>query len=962
MDKDAKIPIENAIVRGDKTVLGHTNSKGLFAFSEDGLPDTVTIEALGYFPKYIDFGQQNPKVIFLDKDPQSRVVNLQHDSKMNRYLTEAVSLIEGYEIENIPATNRLNTLSGLLTGLSIVQESGMPGSETSSLYLRGIHSFHRNSITYIVDGFETTDVRMLDPYDIESISILKDAAASVIYGLKGTTGVILINTKRGKSGPLKVSYNTGTALQTPVKLPKFLSSYDYASLYNEALYNDDPNSSPIYSPEDLDGYKSNASPYEYPDVDWVKLLLKDYSVLTRHNLILSGGTQTVRYYLSSSFFYNSGVFNTNNGINTYDTNTTVDVFNLHGNVDVDVNKNFSINVDVKSKKDNRKMPGGFSSSYDASMLSSIYGTPANAFQPLTYLGEISGAPNYSVNPYAQLNHRGFTVLETNYISSTIQANYKLDNLLKGLSVYGKIGFNSYAQIYTSRTKSYATHTPNASLSGWLISGEDTELKSSGGYNAMFRNFSQLLGLNYYKELENHHFNALLFIDRQQEKDYRYTSLTDNYQGLKGKLSYRLKNKYLMDLNLAYSGSNRFPAYKRYGLFPALSVGWIASEDLFKTNTNNDFLKLRASIGQTGNTITPYYEYLPAFGGTSSAYFGNPATALNGLTELRILNTSVTWETALKTNIGVDFSLLKNRLQGSIDFFNEDNNNILVQNAVSVMYGGNIREPIGKMNNKGYEVNIGWNDAISNVDYFISLNYSFVRNKIVYQNEEPMAHPWMYRTGQPFNTRYGYVFDRFFVEDDDFDALPDQSFLGSVQPGDLKYKDLNNDNIIDENDIQAIGKPMIPEISYGFNMGMRWKGIDASVFFQGLANLDSYYSGATYWAFNGTTGNATEEHLGRWQPGSGQNATYPRLSLNSTNNTANSSFWVHDASFLRLKSLEIGYTISPAYLERINISSARFFMNGTNLMTWSKDKAYDPEASISRYPITKAFSLGLNLNF
>lgn len=959
----SKAPVKNAVISLKSGEQVNTDEWGFFAIDAQQAEALLTIEATGYFPQSVKTSNENSQVLYLRRDPRQVTETLLYGKLKNKLTTESISSVSGDEVENAPGSNRFNMLAGRLTGFANIQQTGMPGSETSSVYLRGIHSFQRNDITYIVDGFQTTDVRMLDPFDIEQITVLKDAAATAMYGLKSTNGLVLITTKKGKTGKLKLNYNTSTSFQAPTRLPRFLSSFDYASLYNEATLNDNPNASVPYSPEDLEGYKTNKSPYEYPNVDWVNMLLNDYSLLTRHNLSLSGGSETVRYYLSGSYFHNNGVFNVNKNVNTYNTNSEVNVFNMHGNVDVNVNKYLSIEVDIKSKKDNRNMPGNFSSTFDANLLSSIYGTPSNAYQPLTYEGKISGHANYSVNPYAELNYRGYSLLETNYISSTVQVRYKLDKLLQGLSVFGNIGFNSYSQIYTNRTKSYATHRMNSSFTGWQISGNDTEISTTGGYNSMHRDFSQLIGIDYIKQVEKNNFNALLLVDRQQNKEYIYTSLTDNYQGIKGRFNYSYDEKYLFNLSFAYSGSNRFPTYKRYGLFPALSAGWIISEeDFFNKGENNTFLKVRASYGKTGNTINPYYEYLPAFGNASGAYFGTTPTQSSGISEARIVNTSITWESALKSNLGVDFSFLKNRLNGSVDVFNEDNKNILVKNAVSVMYGDDFYNPVGKMNNKGFEFELGWNDKINDFNYFISFNYSQAKNTIVFQDEELRAYSWMYETGNPYGTRFGYVFDRYFVEDDDFATLPDQSFLGTVQPGDLKYKDLNNDNVIDENDVTVIGKPMIPEITYGMNVGFAWKNLDFSAFFQGVANLDTYNSGGIFWAFYGGAGNATYEHLGRWTPGSGQNASYPRLSLNTTNNYVTSSYWVKDASFLRLKQLEIGYNLNNAFLRKQGITKTRFFVNGYNLLTWSAIKAYDPESTVTRYPNVRSISVGLNLSF
>lgn len=962
-DLNSGSPVENAEIVTPSGEKVHTDRWGDFTVSSEQLITRLVVNAPGYFPLTVLTSPAVPSAICLQRDPAQLYSTVLYGRFKNKLITESVASVEGSDVENMPGSNRFNVLAGRLAGFSGVQQTGMPGSETGSVYLRGIHSFQRNDITYIVDGFQTTDVRMLDPYDIQQITVLKDAAATVLYGLKSSNGLIVITTKKGIQGRLKVSYNTTTSVQTPTRLPRFLSSFDYATLYNEATRNDNPNATLPYSPEDLEGYKTNRSPYEYPNVDWVNMLLSDQSVLTRHNLSISGGSETVRYYLSGSYFHNTGVFNVNSKVNTYTTNSQVDVFNLHGNVDVNVTDNLSLEVDIKSKKDNRIMPGNFSSTFDANLLSSIYGTPSNAFQPLTYTGKISGHANYSTNPYAELNYRGYSLLETNYISSTLQVRYKLGKLIRGLSAIGNIGFNSYSQIYTSRTKSYATHRMNSAFTGWQITGTDTEIATSGGYNSMHRDFSQLIGLEYAGKSNGHEFTGLLLADRQQNKEYIYTSLTDNYQALKGRFQYQYDEKYLLNLSFSYSGSNRFPTYKRYGLFPAIAVGWIISEEeFFQKSDKTSYLKVRASYGKTGNTINPYYEYLPAFGTASGAYFGTTPTQSSGISEARIVNTSITWESALKSNLGIDFSLLKNRLNGSIDLFNEDNRNILVKNAVSVMYGDDFFNPVGKMNNKGFEIEIGWSDRINEFNYDVRLNYSLAKNQLVFQDEELRAYPWMYETGNPYATRFGYVFDRFFVEEDDFTALPDQSFLGAVQPGDLKYKDLNNDNVINENDVTVIGKPMIPEVTYGMQLGFSWKNIDFTTFFQGLANLDTYNSGSVHWAFYGGAGNATYEHMQRWIPGSGQNAGYPRLSLNTTNNYVTSSYWVKDASFVRLKYIELGYNIRSSFLQNQGVTKFRLFVNGQNLITWSDITTYDPESLINRYPNVKSLSVGLNLTF
>lgn len=964
----SKEVISSAQIIQNSKLIGKTDNFGVFF--TDTCNGKIEISKQNFLTEVVNIdpkmGEMN---VYLHKEKPGEIVNLMYEEKPDKYITSSLSVISGSELQNIPGSNRLNSLSGRVAGLGILQFSGLPDNEDSSIKIRGQHTFGNHPGTAILIDGHQSDVRMLDPYDIESVTVLKDAPAKVLYGLNATNGVILITTKKGTEGKLNIKYNGGLSIQEPIRIPQFLNSYQYAVLYNEALLNDNPNQAPLYSLHDIEGYKTGHTPHWYPNVEWSELFLKNQTYQSRHNINLSGNSGIARYYVSMGYLYNSGIFNVDKELNSYNTNTSLSVFNIHGNLELLINKNFTVKVDIKAKKDKRNFPGSFNSGYDRNILTTLYSTPNNAFQPITYNGDQLGGWYNGVNPYGLLNYSGYSIFETNFISTNIDIVYDLNNLINGLSLFGFFGLNSANDYVTNRTKTFATYIYHPNSFVWNKRGEDTPISSSGAYQSINRNYDHQLGIKYDRDLELHHIDVSVMIQRQQLKEHLYSSIGQIYQGGKGRLSYRYNNKYLLDFASSYEGSNYFPKSNRYGLFTALSAGWLISEeDLFKDNKNINLLKIRGSVGETGNSIgtawATYYGYISNFSVGSGAYFGSTPIETTGMYQSRVANNRLTWEKAQQANLGIDFSFFESRLSGKMDLFVEKNRDILIANATSVMYGAEIWVPEGRMSNKGFEVDLGWNDKINEFNYFVKLNYSFARNSIDYKNEEFRQYTWRYETGRPYGTRFGYVFDRFFTEEDDFSQLPNQSLLGNVQPGDLKFKDLNNDNIIDENDIADIGKQKFPEIFYGLNLGFATKGIDFNVLLQGVANSSTYNSGYTYWAFHGRTGNVTAAALNRWTPGSGQNAEYPRLSLTNTNNTQTSSFWVSNSSFLRLKNLELGYTLPSSYTRILSVSSIRFYVVGTNLYSWDSVKYKDPEGvdDALSYPNVRSVGCGINISF
>ena len=892
-------------------------------------------------------------------------VMLLYEEKPVEFITGSVSFIRGEEIQNVSGVNRLNVLSGRMAGLTLYDVDGLPGYENSSYRVRGNHTFASGREPVVLIDGRLDDISMLDPYDIESVTLLKDAAASVLYGLRSTNGIILITTRKGKTGKFSVNFNTETTFSMPTRLPRFLDSYNYATLYNEAMLNDNPQAVVRYDPTALEAYQKGDNPYQYPNVNWSDEFLKDYSVQTRNNINVSGGGKSARYYVSVNYLTGSGLFKVDPSINTYNTNSSNDVMNIHGNVELNIGKNLLLVTDIRAKMDKRNAPGAYSTEYDENIFAYIYSTPFNAHPITNKDGSIAGTPDYRYNPYGLLNYRGYSIWERASLSSFMDLTYDLGSIVKGLKIEGRFGFNTYNDYYISRTKNFAVYQMKADGETYNKIGLDSNIGNTGTYGSVFRNFDHSIALRYETTVAKHALSAMLMYDRQQSDNGLSTQLTKNFQGPKGFLSYRYNDTYLVDISMAYQGSEQYPSNKRYGFFPAVSAGWILSNEKFLESAGFiDFLKIRGSYGLTGNQVSTYFDYLGSFTTGSGYYFGVTPALVGGWYENRIANPVLTWEKCYKANAGIDLALAGNRITASFDYFNEHNNDILISNSITSMYGASVNTPDGEFKNKGYEIQAGWNDKINDFSYYLNTNYSFSQNEIVNMGEQYRNYPWRYQTGQPLGTRFGYQFDRYFTEEDNIAALPNQSLLGTQQPGDLKYKDLNDDGVINDDDIAKTGYGKMPEITYGVNFGLRYKGLDLNGLFHGIDHSTTYNSGYTYWDFYGKIGNVLEHHLDRWTPGSGQSAKYPRLSISNSNNYSGSSYWVQNNAFLRLKFLELGYTIPAVLSKKIGISKARIFVNGNNLYCWDKVDQKDPELQDNglAYPIQRTFSAGLNLNF
>lgn len=893
-------------------------------------------------------------------------IQMLNGSRPLKYITGAVSYISGERISTVPGTNRLNSLAGRLSGLSVSQNDGIPGSENSTVLIRGYHTFSGQNTPLVLINGRRDDASTLDPNDIESISILKDAASTVLYGMNSTNGIILITTKKGHEGKIKINYNLQTSFQQPTRMPKFLNSYNYATLYNEAKLNDDPTATVEYDETALGAYKNGSDPFKYPNVNWTDEFLRHSSLQTRNSLNVSGGGKTARYFFSGSYLTDGGIFNVDKSVNTYNTNTNINTLNFRANIEIDISKNLSLVTEVRSKKEKRNAPGAYSSNYDETVFSSLFSRPFNAHPIKNEDGSIAGTNDYKNNPYGMLNYKGYSNYIVTSLSTFSELTYNLGSLVKGLSLKSNFGFTNYTQFIINRTKNFEVYNLNTDGTTYTKIGLGSNIASGGGYDKIVRVFDHSISMNYDTEIGKHSISAMLMYKRNQIDNAFTNNLTQNFQGPRGSVSYRFNNRYLVDFSSSYEGSEQYPKGARYGLFPAISAGWIASEEDFLKGSGIDFLKLRGSYGRTGTPAGAYFDYLESYtlANGSGGVFGTTPAASPGIYQNKIANPLVTWEKSLKTNVGLDIDLMNSRFNASFDYFIEKNKDIIVSNAITSMYGAPNNTPSGLFDNKGFEIQAGWNDKIKKFQYGVDLNFSSTHNKIVYRAEELREYPWMYRTGNPVGTRFGYIFDRFFTEKDDIANLPDQSLLGSQQPGDLKYKDLNGDNIIDDNDIAKIGDAKVPQVHFGVNFRMAFKGFDFNILFQGTKNSTTYNSGYTYWEFVNKIGNVVDHHLNRWTPGKDQSAGYPRLTLSNRNNFVTNSYWVQNNSFVRLKFMELGYTFPVKLVNNLKMSGIRVFINGNNVLLWDKVKQNDPEMQDNgiSYPLLRTFSLGISARF
>lgn len=886
--------------------------------------------------------------------------------------TGSMASVSTKDLRQSPVANVTNALAGRLPGLITMQRSGEPGFDNSDLLIRGRSTFNNTSPLVTIDGVQKdyASINLLDVNEIENITILKDASATALYGVKGANGVIIITTRRGKEGPAAIQLTSQTAIQTPTRLPQILGSYDYALLSNEAYRNDNPQGTLLpYSELALEAYRTGINPMKYPDIDWMSEAIKP-SVLSQSNFNISGGSPRTRYFVNVGYTDQDGIYRSEEQPK-YDPNVSFKRYNFRSNVDVDFDDDFSMSLNLFGAIENSRYPR----STAAQLFDMLQKVTPNAF-PIRYpTGQYAQTPAL-LNPFYWLNTQGYSENFNSSLSGMLSVTRKLDFVTEGLSVKGNYSFDGYFRNRFTRSRSERAAYYNGTgeytdPASYTYTGEDLPLSSPSSSFSQNRDIWMDVSLNYIRSLGNHNLTGMLLANRTQKViggEIPYVS-----QGLVSRITYDFANRYFAEFNVGYNGTDNFAQGNRYGFFPALSAAWVVSNERFLyDNPILSHLKIRGSFGLTGNDQLSgrRWLFISEYNDLSGYNFGDPLTWTSGVGEGAIANPAVTWEVAKKTNIGLELKLWKDLVDINVDLFHEERNDILITRGsvptIIGIPGGNLA-PVnfGATENKGFEVELSHRKRVGGVNYFVRGNASFARNKIIFMDEEPKPFPYLSLTGRPLGQFFGLTANGFFNNADEIAAYAQQ--FGQVIPGDLRYIDLNGDDLIDQNDAGPIGRTDVPEVFYGIALGTNWKNLDVSCLFQGAAGFNVMLSDqAAYEFVEGR--NVLEHHLGRWTPESAASATYPVLHYGFNNNNHRpSSFFMKDASYIRLKNAEIGYTFRNVRLTKSKgLTAIRLYTNGMNLITWDHiGGSYDPETrsgSGNNYPQQRVYNFGASVNF
>ncbi|MCD7937928.1 MAG: TonB-dependent receptor [Tannerellaceae bacterium] len=969
-----------------------TDIDGNFSIKVSETNSSLNFSYIGYESQTIQVRNQTKLTVALEESLQmlEEVQVVAYGSQKKVSVTGAISSVKGDELLKTPTGSLSNALSGLVSGVSSVQYSGEPGADDAEIYIRGITTLNSSAPLIQVDGVER-EFSQLDPNEIESITVLKDASATAVFGVRGANGVILITTKRGVQGKAKISVSTSAGVQVPSRLLKFANSYQYASFYNEAQANDGASPAEYkFQPEVLEAFRTGSDPLLYPDTDWQDMLLKGGAFQSQHNINITGGVDNIRYFVSVGAFTQEGLFKTFE--TGYNFNFNYNRYNYRANIDFDITKTTLLQVNLGGRMESKNTP---ISDEDGNQL----------FRKLYWATPFSGAgivdgkwiktnadyiPNPGSDGLDSFYGQGYNNKTTNVLNLDFVLDQKLDMLTKGLSVKLKGSYNSSYGHIKRGSSSTPYYTPVLTSNGEVElkkSGDDSQVNYSTSYEKG-RDWYAEASLNYNRKFEEHSVGALVLYN--QSKTYyprQYTDIPSGYVGLVGRVTYDWKTRYMAEFNIGYNGSENFAPGKRYGIFPAGSVGWVVSEESFMQDIKYylNYLKVRASFGVVGNdkyyvsNIQQRFLYIPdSYVLNSGGYnFGtNNGSNQSGAYESAKSNQDVTWEKAYKQNYGIDMAFFQERLKVTADYFREHRVDILVK---PLTYPGilGMSMPVvnmGIVDSQGYELSLRWDDKLRNgFRYWVAGNLSYAKNEVKESGEVPPNEEYMWQKGNPVGSYFVRKFWGFYDETADarYEAefgQPIAEHAGGLEYGDCVYVDLNGDGVIDSDDIMKLGYTNVPQYIAGLNLGFEWKGFDLSMQWTGGWNVSRLLQET----FREPMGDTHQKGLllyqveERWTPETAATAKLPRATIeHKTNNYANSDLFLVNSNYLRLKNIEIGYNFRIKPFKKAGIENCRLYLNGYNLLTISKFKLGDPESRTSdrpEYPLTRVFNVGLKLGF
>ena len=967
-----------------------SNSDGSYTITVPYAEATLMVSYIGYAPQEINVNNRTRIDITMVEDSKAleEVVVVGYNVQKKETITGSISTITTKDLKQSTTANINNALAGRMPGLLVNQfNGGEPGNDAAQLNIRGKSTYGKSDVIMIVDGIER-DMDFVDADDIATFSILKDATATALYGVRGANGIILITTKRGTemtAPQIRVKAEFG--ITQPVQLPELANASQWIDYYNE-LYRDSGSTEMPISDYARQMYLSGRDPDLYPNVDWVNTIFKDLAMTGRVHASVTGGSPKIRYYVSASYYTEGGMFNVADN-DRYDAQMNFNKYSFRSNIDIDITKSTQLGLSLSTQYTTKNAP---CTSTNDLYAYTMYVTPVAT--PTVYSNGMLAIPQESgsVNPYNMLNNTGYRRYNTMVAQSLLSLTQDFSDIITpGLKANVKFAWDAQNATLLERAMSPVTYyATGRDENGELMltaanpNGSNyMKLATSDSSGTTAINFE---GSLIYERLfaEDHRVSGMFLYSVRSKSKNRPLNYIDAYptknMGIAGRFTYAFRDKYFAEFNFGYNGSENFAPGKRYGFFPSYAVGYMISNEKFWEPLRDkiNILKIRASYGKIGNDEiggSRRFAYNTTMNTNAGGFlFGDLGqTSLPGYSTGEYGNPDVAWEEATKADVGIELGLF-NKIKIQADYFYEKREGIFIQRESTPSVVGTKTAQwvnLGRMKNQGFDMSLEFDHSF-NKDFSISArgNFTYNRNKKLYDDKPDQIWKYQNLAGFANNQQFGLIAECLFESEEDIANWPKQDF-GTVRPGDIKYRDVNGDGVVNTFDKVAIGYTLVPEINYGFGASLKWKGIDVSVFFSGVGHVTRIIQGQNLFGASSTIlrmGQIFEDVAkNRWTlDNQNPNAPYPRLSLNKVdNNQQLSTYWQRDMSFLRLKDAEIGYTLPESMTKKWGLSKIRFYIQGKNLVTFSDFKLWDPEVNANYgnvYPLIRTFAIGANVNF
>ena len=915
-----------------------------------------------------------------------------YEGKDKNHFLGSASTIYTDKLSSMMGTTILPALEGRLSGLNITQYRGARIHQTSANSTSDIvgnvpvfgEGFYSDNTEFnvgsrgiapvvVIDGIQR-ELYSIDPEAIESVSIQKDALSSMFLGMRSSRGALVITTKEPIKQGFQLSFTGRFGVQSALKTPNPLSAHQYAYLLNEALQND--GKEPFYTYDDFNKFRTQSNPYTHPNVNWFDEILNNTSTTQSYNLNVTGGNKFAQYFVSVGYMGENGLFSNPTESDAHDTNLSYSRYMISSKVNINITDDFTAKVTLLGRVEDGNQPGAKYSN----LLNAIYTTPNNAYPIKNPNGTWGGNVTFDNNLMSQAINSGYIMDTARDMVGGINLKYDFDKLVKGLSarLVGNVSIQNRS--YTERSKRAPVHSYGFDKEGKEIytqyGSSDSQINkfySVTSYQQMYGQFA----VDYNRRFGVHGIKATLMGDtRHTLVNYDLPQLPSN---IIADVAYDYAEKYFLQAALSESYYNRYAPGKRWGTFYAFGLGWDISKENFMENADwLNQLKLRGVFGKTGNGIdnSGYYMYRQTFShiGTAGYPLGTEMSAMGNVTmeNTPLANPFLTWEKAYKLNVGVDLAMFNNRLKFTADYYNDKYFDLLQNRGKSIELIGQYypMENIGKVRRFGGDLSITYQGRVNDLSYYVSANWSCEQSKLLYMDEQEVPEEYLRQTGRPAGAIYGLVADGFFTTREEIGKSPVIDGFENIQPGDIKYKDLNNDKVINEFDRTVIGGDK-PYSYFGIDLGFKWRGLDFSMFWQGAYNRDLYLQDWTllegFQANGRYYGQAYENILGRWTPETAESATFPRLTAGGNEynrgNGWNSSFWLRSGNFIRLKDISLGYNLPDSFCNNyLGGLRLKIFVNGQNLFTKSACDLVDPEVGFTSYPLQRCISTGINIRF